>query len=78
MDYRSQVHMGVALYKNDQRIMLTYEINVDNGYYEHMSNGVTLQLEKGDVIFLRLPANKGLYDNNENHNTFSGFLLFTL
>uniref|UniRef100_UPI003AACC5C0 complement C1q tumor necrosis factor-related protein 3-like n=1 Tax=Centroberyx gerrardi TaxID=166262 RepID=UPI003AACC5C0 len=78
MDYRSAVHMGVALYKNDQRIMLTYEINVNNGYFEHMSNGVTLELEKGDVVFLRLPANKGLYDNNESHNTFSGFLLFTV
>uniref|UniRef100_A0A3B4XIK4 Complement C1q tumor necrosis factor-related protein 3-like n=1 Tax=Seriola lalandi dorsalis TaxID=1841481 RepID=A0A3B4XIK4_SERLL len=78
MDYRSAVHMGAALYKNNQRIMLTYEINVNNGYFEHMSNGVTLELEKGDVVFLRLPANKGLYDNNESHNTFSGFLLFTL
>ncbi|XP_071325281.1 collagen alpha-2(VIII) chain-like [Trachinotus anak] len=78
MDYRSKVHMGMALYKNDERIMLTYEINVNNGYFEHMSNGVTLELEKGDVVFLRLPANKGLYDNNESHNTFSGFLLFTL
>uniref|UniRef100_A0A3B4UL47 C1q domain-containing protein n=1 Tax=Seriola dumerili TaxID=41447 RepID=A0A3B4UL47_SERDU len=77
MDYRSAVHMGAALYKNNQRIMLTYEINVNNGYFEHMSNGVTLELEKGDVVFLRLPANKGLYDNNESHNTFSGFLLFT-
>lgn len=78
MDYRSAVHMGVALYKNGQRLMLTYEINVNNGYFEHMSNGVTLELEKGDVVYLGLPAKKGLYDNNESHNTFSGFLLFTL
>ncbi|XP_040899611.1 complement C1q tumor necrosis factor-related protein 3-like [Toxotes jaculatrix] len=78
MDYRSNVHMGVALYKNSERIMLTYEINVNNGYFEHMSNGATLELEKGDVVSLRLPANKGLYDNNESHNTFSGFLLFTM
>ncbi|XP_070767848.1 complement C1q-like protein 2 [Enoplosus armatus] len=78
MDYRSEVHMGVALYKNGQRLLLTYEINVNNGYFEHMSNGVTLELQSGDVVYLRLPANKGLYDNNESHNTFSGFLLFTL
>ncbi|XP_041798183.1 complement C1q tumor necrosis factor-related protein 3-like [Chelmon rostratus] len=78
MDHRSAVHMGVALYKNGQRLMLTYEINVNNGYFEHMSNGATLELEKGDTVYLRLPANKGLYDNNESHNTFSGFLLFTL
>ncbi|CAB1316732.1 unnamed protein product, partial [Coregonus sp. 'balchen'] len=71
--------MGVYLYKNDQRVMVTYE-NVDaDGNWEYASNAAVLELEEGDVVCMRLPSSARLYDDYSNHcNTFSGFLLFTM
>jgi len=42
------------------------------------SNGVVLILEVGDVVYVRLWPNRRMYDTQDNHNTFSGFLLFPL
>ncbi|XP_048011581.1 uncharacterized protein LOC125245140 isoform X1 [Megalobrama amblycephala] len=42
------------------------------------SNGVVLILEVGDVVYVRLWPEKRLYDSYNNHNTFSGYLLFPL
>ncbi|XP_048013242.1 multimerin-2-like [Megalobrama amblycephala] len=42
------------------------------------SNGVVLILEVGDVVYVRLRSSKRLYDSQNNHNTFSGYLLFPL
>ncbi|XP_067441882.1 uncharacterized protein [Thunnus thynnus] len=68
---------GIGLYHNNRRLTLTLDRVVNNGYAT-VSNGFVLQLEKGDVIYLVLPSGWGLYDDANNENTFSGFLLFAM
>ncbi|XP_052406685.1 uncharacterized protein LOC127952324 [Carassius gibelio] len=65
-----------SIMKNGEKMVMAYgrqeqrEVN--------SSNGVVLILEVGDVIFVRLWTNSRIYDNENNHNTFSGYLLFPL
>ncbi|XP_051747884.1 uncharacterized protein LOC127511199 isoform X1 [Ctenopharyngodon idella] len=42
------------------------------------SNGVVLILEVGDVVYVRLWSGTRIFDNGNNYNTFSGYLLFPL
>ncbi|XP_059214580.1 complement C1q-like protein 2 [Centropristis striata] len=70
-------HMGVYVYKNNQKIMYNYEVKEEEGH-EYMTNSVVLELMAGDEIHLVLPDGCSLYDNTNNHNSFSGSLLFTL
>ncbi|XP_062303579.1 complement C1q-like protein 2 [Osmerus eperlanus] len=74
---RRSGYIGVHMYKNDLRIMYNVTHNT-NGQWKYMSNAVTLELEQGDIIMMRLPSASGLSDNTANHNTFSGFLLFPM
>ncbi|KAF1384040.1 hypothetical protein PFLUV_G00138110 [Perca fluviatilis] len=67
---------AAVLVKNSEKISLAYERQ--NQHFGTGSSGVTLLLEVGDVVFLRLVANSLVYDNANHHNTFSGFLLFTM
>lgn len=50
--------------------------DTNDQYYEYISNALSLELDERDVVYMRLPAGRGLWDNSNNHNTFSGFLLF--
>ena len=68
--------MGAQLYHNDKRMMWNYNHAVHT--YATVSNALVLQLEKGDVVYLVLPAGYRVLDNLENHTNFSGFLLFAL
>ncbi|KAL2080877.1 hypothetical protein ACEWY4_022730 [Coilia grayii] len=77
MDYLFSHYMGIQMYKNGQQLMLLNEYDSD-GQNSYLSSGLTLQLEVGDEINLRIPAGSRLYDNVNNHTTFSGFLLFPL
>ncbi|KAL2076390.1 hypothetical protein ACEWY4_028014 [Coilia grayii] len=70
-------HMGIKMYKNGQYLMGLYDYDTD-GQNSYLSSGLTLQLEVGDEINLRIPAGYRLYDSVHNHSTFSGFLLFPL
>ena len=66
------------MYKNDLQIMVNRIHNTD-GQWKFVANAVTLELERGDMIMMRLPSGYSLYDNNSNNfNTFSGFLLFPM
>eukprot|EP00063_Salmo_salar_P031197 XP_014006032.1 PREDICTED: complement C1q-like protein 2 [Salmo salar] len=39
----------------------------------------SIELEAGDVVYMRLPVNQELYDEkSSNYSTFSGFLLFPM
>ncbi|KAL7386131.1 hypothetical protein ABVT39_004384 [Epinephelus coioides] len=46
--------------------------------YETVTNGMTLQLEVGDQVYMKLWANTWIFDNGNNHSTFIGHLLFPL
>ncbi|XP_067093750.1 uncharacterized protein [Osmerus mordax] len=76
MDSRVSGSMGIVMYKNDLQIMFNYANNDSN--HRYVVNAVTLELEQGDMIMMRLPSGRYLYDDSSNYNTFSGFLLFPM
>ncbi|XP_062391034.1 complement C1q-like protein 2, partial [Sardina pilchardus] len=69
--------MTIRMSKNGEQIMYLGEYDTDH-QRSYLSSGATLQLEEGDVVNMRLPADRRLHDNSNNHCTFSGFLLFPL
>ncbi|XP_036374853.1 cerebellin-1-like isoform X2 [Megalops cyprinoides] len=69
-------YMAVSLYKNEQRICSAYDEQRSGN--ANSSNGVTLLLEEGDRVYMRLWANKLIFDDEGGHSTFSGFLLFPM
>ncbi|KAF1378139.1 hypothetical protein PFLUV_G00186990 [Perca fluviatilis] len=64
------------LVKNSEKVFMAY--GQQNQHFGSTSNGVTLLLELGDVVFVRLAANCKVYDNVNKHNTFSGHMLFPM
>ncbi|XP_061750877.1 uncharacterized protein LOC133549461 isoform X2 [Nerophis ophidion] len=70
-------YMGVTLYRNQQPIVFSLDLN-DHGGYASVANGVLLGLEAGDHVRLSLPASYRLYDDARNFSVFSGFMLFAL
>uniref|UniRef100_A0A8C7HCQ1 Myosin-7B n=1 Tax=Oncorhynchus kisutch TaxID=8019 RepID=A0A8C7HCQ1_ONCKI len=68
--------MGVYLVKNGEQMIYNVQDNFHGGY-EYMTGAVALELEKDDLVYLRLPKGWGLYDDNYNHIVFTGILLFT-
>uniref|UniRef100_A0A671TMX3 C1q domain-containing protein n=1 Tax=Sparus aurata TaxID=8175 RepID=A0A671TMX3_SPAAU len=71
-------HIGVLVYKNNQRIIYNREENNNDRVPEYISNSLVLELTAGDEIYLVLPSGWTIYDDSGNHSTFSGSLLFTL
>lgn len=69
--------MGVYVYKNKERIMYNVEWKEEQ-LYKYFTNSVVLELMAGDSIHLVLPSTYSLYDDKDNHTTFSGTLLFPL
>merc|ERR1712212_129511 len=65
--------MGIKLYKNQEEILYNHE----NGVEDFFSNAVTLELVKGDKVFLMLPPRITVYADS-HENSFSGHLLFTV
>ncbi|KAK1787224.1 hypothetical protein P4O66_002702 [Electrophorus voltai] len=63
-------YSGVSLYRNQERLTHLSEYNSD-GYVRHFSGGLTLQLEKGDVVDMRIPSNYKLYDDSYKRNIFN-------
>uniref|UniRef100_A0A8C6WEN8 C1q domain-containing protein n=1 Tax=Neogobius melanostomus TaxID=47308 RepID=A0A8C6WEN8_9GOBI len=68
---------GVILYHNNKRVSWNTDYN-DDVFYASISNGLPLELEKGDVVYLVLPSNHVKYDDSFNRTVFSGFLIFPL
>ncbi|XP_007247695.2 complement C1q-like protein 2 [Astyanax mexicanus] len=66
--------VGVNLYKKGQFVAGTHTIQ-DKGSVSS-SKGVSLLLEVGDDVYIKLPAGKWLYDSGLHHSTFSGQMLF--
>ncbi|TDH05368.1 hypothetical protein EPR50_G00143460 [Perca flavescens] len=67
---------GAVLVKNSENVLLAYE-NQAAGFMSS-SKGVTLLLEVGDVVFVRLWRDSVAYDNLNHHTTFRGHLLFPM
>uniref|UniRef100_A0A4W6ED73 C1q domain-containing protein n=1 Tax=Lates calcarifer TaxID=8187 RepID=A0A4W6ED73_LATCA len=47
-------------------------------HFEYQSNAVILELNAGDELYLVLPEWNTMFDNLNNHSTFSGFLLLSI
>ena len=69
--------MGLALMKNGVQIVIVYNHAAGNRA-ETATNGMTLQLEVGNQVYMRLLTNTWIFDNVHCHSTFTGFLLFCL
>uniref|UniRef100_A0A3B1IHJ9 C1q domain-containing protein n=1 Tax=Astyanax mexicanus TaxID=7994 RepID=A0A3B1IHJ9_ASTMX len=69
---------GGNLFKNQEQIFHLSDYP-DEGRNEYASNGVSLLLEKGDLVYVTHLAGRQIYDHNfDNHCTFNGFLLFPM
>ncbi|XP_068080482.1 cerebellin 9 isoform X1 [Danio rerio] len=74
------VSAGVKLLRNGKLVIaVTDNPPAKNGDYEDTaSNSVSLLLEEGDQISLKLLENRRIYTDGFKRNTFSGHLLFTI
>lgn len=69
--------MGLQLMKNGEQMVIVFN-HPAGRLYETAINGMTLQLEVGDQVYVRLWLNTWIYDNDNKHSTFVGHLLFPL
>ncbi|XP_048022288.1 multimerin-2-like [Megalobrama amblycephala] len=67
---------SASIYKNGKHMVVSFNYQAQDRV--NSSNGVVLILEAGDVVYVRLGTNTRIADSENNHNTFSGFLLFPL
>ncbi|KAI4899932.1 hypothetical protein NFI96_001457 [Prochilodus magdalenae] len=68
----------VSLYKNDKTVMFTYDQYVERNV-DQASGSVVLRLKAGDEVWLQVYGEEnvgGVYADNNNDSTFSGFLLY--
>ncbi|XP_053195823.1 liprin-alpha-2-like isoform X1 [Scomber japonicus] len=76
LDNRGVVSTRVFLHQNDKKVLSIHNHNA-NGW-ENVSNSLVLQLEKGDMVYLVLPAGHTVFDDTRNFTSFNGFLLYPL
>ncbi|XP_046899976.1 complement C1q tumor necrosis factor-related protein 3-like [Hypomesus transpacificus] len=69
--------MGLRLMKNGQQMLRLYN-HPPGSRYVTATNGMNLQLKKGDQVYLRLGAGTWTYTDSNYQNTFIGHLLFPL
>lgn len=74
---RARSWIGANLYHNDKRMTWNSNYNDELGRIT-VTNALVLQLNKGDVVYMVLPADHGVWDDTYDRTTFSGFLLFSL
>ncbi|XP_063047329.1 complement C1q-like protein 2 [Engraulis encrasicolus] len=67
---------GVCLYKNDEQVLTAWSRQPQERVA--VSNSVSLLLEKGDEVCVKLWPNSWVYDNDNHLSTFSGHLLFPM
>uniref|UniRef100_A0A8C2EKD3 C1q domain-containing protein n=1 Tax=Cyprinus carpio TaxID=7962 RepID=A0A8C2EKD3_CYPCA len=66
----------VSIVKNGERVVVAH--GHQDQYSVNSSKGVVLILEVGDVVYVRLWSGTRIFDNQNKHTTFSGYLLFPL
>ncbi|XP_029931564.1 complement C1q-like protein 3 [Myripristis murdjan] len=64
----------LALYKNNMAVVTTGDYSVANGA-DDGGDGVTLQLQQGDQVYVFLAAATHVWGDDNSHTAFSGFLL---
>ncbi|XP_036414569.1 cerebellin-3-like [Colossoma macropomum] len=80
--FRFSVHggaernVGVILYKNRLPMATTHAIQPKGSVSS--SNGVSVLLEVGDVVNLKLERDSQIYDDPFHHSSFSGHMLFSV
>ncbi|XP_035026714.1 complement C1q-like protein 2 [Hippoglossus stenolepis] len=74
---RSIKPMGLRLMKNGVQIVTVFNHPFGNRW-ETAANGMTIHLNVGDQVYMRLRENTWIFDNINNHSTFIGHLLFAL
>ncbi|XP_012690944.2 adiponectin, C1Q and collagen domain containing, b [Clupea harengus] len=70
--------MRVSLYKNDKTMIFTYD-QYQEGNLDQASGAIILRLKAGDEVWLQVYGEDnvgGVYADNNNDSTFSGFLLY--
>uniref|UniRef100_A0AAZ1WVR3 C1q domain-containing protein n=1 Tax=Oreochromis aureus TaxID=47969 RepID=A0AAZ1WVR3_OREAU len=70
------IRAGGSLFRNGDLICTAYE-HPKSGSVS-ASNGVSLLLEVGDQVSVRLPIGSSIHENQNHHTTFSGHLIFTM
>uniref|UniRef100_A0A673MD40 C1q domain-containing protein n=1 Tax=Sinocyclocheilus rhinocerous TaxID=307959 RepID=A0A673MD40_9TELE len=66
----------VSIVKNGEKVVIAH--GHQDQYSVNSSKEVVLILEVGDVVYVRLWSKRWIYDDQSNHITFSGYLLFPL
>lgn len=69
--------MGLRLMKNGMQMVSVYN-HPAGDRFNTATNGITLQLEVGDQVYMRLLANTWIIDNVNSDSTFIGHLLFPM
>nr|XP_021323416.1 uncharacterized protein LOC100007164 isoform X1 [Danio rerio]XP_021326942.1 uncharacterized protein LOC100007164 isoform X1 [Danio rerio] len=69
---------GVKLLKNDDHVVGVTDNPPTEDKEDTASNSVSLLLEEGDQISVKLIAHRRIYTDGFRRNTFSGHLLFTM
>nr|XP_046264106.1 complement C1q-like protein 2 [Scatophagus argus] len=69
--------MGLRLMRNGEQMVTVYNHPAGNRH-ETGTNGMNLQLEEGDQVYIKLRSDTWIFDNENNHSTFTGHLLFPL
>ncbi|XP_030286444.1 complement C1q-like protein 4 [Sparus aurata] len=62
---------GLRLYKNSEMIVRTSDHQSISDGADNGGNGVVLQLQQGDQVYVSMPANHHVWA--ADHTTFSGF-----
>ena len=74
---QSERAVAVQLHKNGYHIVGAHA-HQKSQYNVNSSNGVSLVLEVGDVVSIKLHPNSWIFDNGFHHRTFSGQMLFSI